>query len=304
MSFCLQVAGDGDVFPMLAIYAPYVRDTAITFEYEVPTAAEFGARLHHVLPEYPWLVCRAPGQVLGYAYAHRHMERAAYGWNVECSVYVLGSARGRGVGRALYGALLELLRLQGVVNAYGCIAVPNEPSEALHRATGFSLLGHFPASGWKQGRWHDIVWYGRCLQEPGAGEPAPLRPFGCLGQELVDEVLRRHARGWLSGSYGDRAERGRPCRRRLLRLEERRGGRTAVPEASRTVPPGRPATSMVRYYARGRMCCTSGLFLCVPAGRRGRCSCHQNSQTRRAWPPMLCRTPAEPSSPRSTWREL
>lgn len=180
---------------MLAIYAPYVRDTAITFEYEVPTAAEFGARLHHVLPEYPWLVCRAPGQVLGYAYAHRHMERAAYGWNVECSVYVLGSARGRGVGRALYGALLELLRLQGVVNAYGCIAVPNEPSEALHRATGFSLLGHFPASGWKQGRWHDIVWYGRCLQEPGAGEPAPLRPFGSLGQELVDEVLRRHARG-------------------------------------------------------------------------------------------------------------
>ena len=147
MDLCLQVAGDGDVRPMLAIYAPYVRDTAITFEYEVPTAAEFGARLHQVLPAYPWLVCRAPGQVLGYAYAHRHMERAAYGWNVECSVYVLGSARGHGVGRALYGALLELLRLQGVVNAYGCIAVPNEASEALHRAAGFSLLGRFPASG-------------------------------------------------------------------------------------------------------------------------------------------------------------
>ena len=105
---------------------------------------------------------------------------------------MLGSARGHGVGRALYGALLELLRLQGVVNAYGCIAVPNEASEALHRAAGFSLLGRFPASGWKQGRWHDIVWYGRCLQEAGAGEPAPLRPFG---QEVVDGVLRRHARG-------------------------------------------------------------------------------------------------------------
>lgn len=63
MDLCLQVAGDGDVRPMLAIYAPYVRDTAITFEYEVPTAAEFGARLHQVLPAYPWLVCRAPGQV-------------------------------------------------------------------------------------------------------------------------------------------------------------------------------------------------------------------------------------------------
>ena len=88
-----------------------------------------------------------------------------------------------------------LLRLQGVVNAYGCIAVPNEASEALHRAAGFSLLGRFPASGWKQGRWHDIVWYGRCLQEAGAGEPAPLCPFGSLGQEVVDGVLRRHARG-------------------------------------------------------------------------------------------------------------
>lgn len=194
MSFCLRVAGDGDIFPMLAIYAPYVRDTAITFEYEVPTAVDFAGRLHQVLPDHPWLVCRGPGQVLGYAYAHRHMERAAYGWNVECSVYVLASARGQGVGRALYGALLELLRAQGVVNAYGCIAVPNEASEALHRATGFSLLGRFPASGWKQGRWHEVVWYGRRLQEGDGAAPAALRPFGSLDAALVADVLRRHGR--------------------------------------------------------------------------------------------------------------
>lgn len=195
MSFCLQVAGDGDVFPMLAIYAPYVRDTAITFEYEVPTAAEFGARLHHVLPEYPWLVCRAPGQVLGYAYAHRHMERAAYGWNVECSVYVLGSARGRGVGRACTGPCWNCCACRAWSTPMAASRCPTSLAKPCTRATGFSLLGHFPASGWKQGRWHDIVWYGRCLREPGAGEPAPLRPFGSLGQELVDEVLRRHARG-------------------------------------------------------------------------------------------------------------
>ena len=191
----LRQACPEDAQAVLDIYAPYIRNTNITFEYEVPSLSEFRKRMEGIMEGYPYLVCEIDGVMAGYAYAHRHMERAAYGWNVECSVYVLGSARGRGVGRALYGALLELLRLQGVVNAYGCIAVPNEPSEALHRATGFSLLGHFPASGWKQGRWHDIVWYGRCLQEPGAGEPAPLRPFGCLGQELVDEVLRRHARG-------------------------------------------------------------------------------------------------------------
>ena len=144
MSFCLQVAGDGDIFPMLAIYAPYVRDTAITFEYEVPTAAEFGARLHHVLPEYPWLVCRAPGQVLGYAYAHRHMERAAYGWNVECSVYVLGSARGRGVGRALYGALLELLRLQGWSMPMAASPCPTSPAKPCTRRRVFPCWGISP----------------------------------------------------------------------------------------------------------------------------------------------------------------
>lgn len=144
MSFCLQVAGDGDIFPMLAIYAPYVRDTAITFEYEVPTAAEFGARLHHVLPEYPWLVCRAPGQVLGYAYAHRHMERAAYGWNVECSVYVLGSARGRGVGRALYGALLELLRLQGWSMPMAASPCPTRPARPCTGRRGFPCWGISP----------------------------------------------------------------------------------------------------------------------------------------------------------------
>lgn len=194
MSFRLRPAGEADIFPMLAIYAPYVRDTAITFEYTVPTAAEFGARLRRVLPDHPWLVCHGPGRMLGYAYAHRHMERAAYAWNVECSVYVLDSARGRGVGTALYGALLELLALQGVVNAYGCIAVPNAASEALHRAAGFRLLGHFPASGWKQGRWHDIVWYGKRLQEDGAGAPAPLRPFGSLDGRVVVAVLGRHSR--------------------------------------------------------------------------------------------------------------
>ena len=189
-----RLAVPEDAPALLQIYSEYIHST-ITFEYTLPTTEEFAERIRTIAGFYPYIVAEEDGRCMGYAYAHRHMERAAYGWNVECSVYVLGSARGRGVGRALYGALLELLRLQGVVNAYGCIAVPNEPSEALHRATGFSLLGHFPASGWKQGRWHDIVWYGRCLQESGAGEPAPLRPFGSLGQDLVDDVLRRHARG-------------------------------------------------------------------------------------------------------------
>lgn len=284
MSFCLQVAGDGDVFPMLAIYAPYVRDTAITFEYEVPTAAEFGARLHHVLPEYPWLVCRAPGQVLGYAYAHRHMERAAYGWNVECSVYVLGSARGRGVGRACTGPCWNCCACRAWSTP---MAASRCPTSLAKPCTGRRA---FPCWGISRPR----------AGSRAAGTTSSGTAAACGSR--VRESLRRcvlsavSVRNWwtrccaatpgddfqartvIGQSGADLAGVG------LLRLEERLGGRTAVPEASRTVPPGTSATSMIRYYARGRMCWTSGLFLCVPAGRRGRCSCHQNSQTRRAWP--------------------
>ena len=192
MSFCLQVAGDGDVFPMLAIYAPYVRDTAITFEYKVPTAAEFGARLHHVLPEYPWLVCRAPGQVLGYAYAHRHMERAAYQWNAELSVYLDRAARGRGLGRRLYGALMELLTMQGVLSAHALVTSPNPASQALHQSMGFGLTAVQRLAGYKNGAWHDVLWYEKELA-PRGPEPAAPVPLSALPQSQVAAVLEAYS---------------------------------------------------------------------------------------------------------------
>ena len=188
MSFCLQVAGDGDVFPMLAIYAPYVRDTAITFEYEVPTAAEFGARLHHVLPEYPWLVCRAPGQVLGYAYAHRHMERAAYQWNAELSVYLAKSAVGCGLGGGLYSRLMTLLKAQGVLSVFGCVTSPNPPSDRLHKRMGFKLVGTYLQAGFKNGAWHDVTWYQKMLGDH-LDDPKPPVPLSALEKDSILEVL-------------------------------------------------------------------------------------------------------------------
>ena len=188
MDLCLQVAGDGDVRPMLAIYAPYVRDTAITFEYEVPTAAEFGARLHQVLPAYPWLVCRAPGQVLGYAYAHRHMERAAYQWNAELSVYLAKSAVGCGLGGGLYSRLMTLLKAQGVLSVFGCVTSPNPPSDRLHKRMGFKLVGTYLQAGFKNGAWHDVNWYQKMLGDH-LDDPKPPVPLSALEKDSILEVL-------------------------------------------------------------------------------------------------------------------
>ena len=191
----LRLARLEDTDALLAIYAPYVLETCITFEYAVPCRDEFTGRLRRTGGDYPWLVLEEEGRITGYAYAARHMERAAYQWNAVLSVYMDRARTGRGGGRALYGALLDLLAMQGIRNAYGCVTVPNEASEALHAAFGFRLLGEFPASGYKAGGWHGIRWYGRSLNRSDA---APARVLSVeeilvLRPEDVRTVLDRHA---------------------------------------------------------------------------------------------------------------
>lgn len=179
-----------DVDALLAIYEPYVLETAITFEYVVPCRDDFAGRLRHIGEEYPWLVLEEEGQI-------RHMERAAYQWNAVLSVYVERGRTGHGIGRILYGALLDLLTLQGIRNVYGCVTVPNDASDALHAAFGFHLLGEFPASGYKLGSWHGIRWYGRSLN-PADGAPARLlsiQELNALRPAEVQDILRRHAAG-------------------------------------------------------------------------------------------------------------
>ena len=194
-----------DVDALLAIYEPYVLETAITFEYVVPCRDDFAGRLRHIGEEYPWLVLEEDGRIAGYAYAARHMERAAYQWNAVLSVYVERGRLGHGRGRILYGALLDLLTLQSIRNVYGCVTVPNEASDALHAAFGFRLLGEFPASGYKLGSWHGIRWYGRCLN-PADGAPDRLlsvQELNALRPEEGRAILRRPVAGTESGSGAD-----------------------------------------------------------------------------------------------------
>jgi len=160
----LRLATESDADEIQAIYAPYVRDTCISFETEPPGAEEIRRRLGNVLPRWPWLICEQGGEVLGYAYASEHRVRAAFRWAVDVAVYVRDGRQRRGVGRALYSALLPLLRLQGYCHAYAAIYVPNPASVGLHEAMGFRPFAVFAG---------DVGWWHLALRELPEEPPEP-----------------------------------------------------------------------------------------------------------------------------------
>ncbi|HEM5997122.1 TPA: N-acetyltransferase [Streptococcus suis] len=152
-----------DAAELVAIYAPYVEKTAITFETQVPTVGEFASRIEKTLGKFPYLVAEEEGRVVGYAYASTYYARAAYDWTVELSVYVSREARGKGIGSLLYDALEEELTARGFKNFLACIALPNPASLALHEKRGYEQVAHFKNVGYKFGSWHDIVWLQKSL---------------------------------------------------------------------------------------------------------------------------------------------
>ena len=168
----IRFAAEADAPALLAIYAQYI-ETGITFEYELPSREEFARRIREFGGTYPYLVWEEDGRIVGYAYAHRHMEREAYQWNAELTVYVRRGREGLGIGTALYGALIPKLREMGLVNLYGVLGLPNPGSEALHRRFGFTRQGLYPRMGFKLGEWHDVAQYGLRLTPPDR-PPEPL----------------------------------------------------------------------------------------------------------------------------------
>jgi L-amino acid N-acyltransferase YncA len=171
----IRLAAREDAPAIAAIYRPYVTDAVTSFELDPPNAAEIERRLEAVLALAPWLVAAdAAGDVVGYAYASRHAERAAYRWSVDVAVYIHAEHHRRGVGRALYQALFSLLRLQGFYVAHAGITLPNAGSVGLHEAFGFRPVGVYPAVGWKLGAWRDVGWWQLPLQERVATPDPPL----------------------------------------------------------------------------------------------------------------------------------
>ena len=187
----ITVATSADAADIAAIYAPYVRDTAITFEYDAPSAQEMSARIERIGATHPWLIAHdAAGTALGYAYASPYYGRAAYAWCVETSIYVDRSARGRGVGRALYQELERVLAAQGILNLYACIATTSTPdahldngSVTFHTRLGYREIGRFTKCGYKVGRWYDTVWMERDLGEHTLGQSSVL-PFPQVRSQL------------------------------------------------------------------------------------------------------------------------
>jgi phosphinothricin acetyltransferase len=166
----VRAATPADAAACAAIYAPYVLDTAISFEEVPPSAAEMAARIAGAVA---WLVLERDGRVVGYAYAGPFAPRAAYRWACEVSVYLERGHARRGGGRALYAALLAQLRDRGYLMAVAGMTLPNPASEGLHRAMGFEPVGVYRRIGWKRGAWHDVAWTQKRLAD---GDEPPREP--------------------------------------------------------------------------------------------------------------------------------
>ena len=157
--FKIPDATPADAAQVREIYAPFCEDSPVSFEIRLPSEAETASRIATVTQTYPWLVCQRGNEILGYAYACQHRERAAYRWAVDVSVYIAPDWRGRGIGKGLLAALSALLRLQGFFRAYGGVALPNPASVGLLESSGFQPVGVYNNVGFKSGAWHDVGWW-------------------------------------------------------------------------------------------------------------------------------------------------
>jgi L-amino acid N-acyltransferase YncA len=161
----IRLATESDAPAVVAIYAPFCENSPITFETRIPSVSEVEKRIRTVSELFPWLVCEDEGEVLGYAYAGRHHDRAAYRWSVDVAIYVSAKHYGKRIGTALYTGLFELLRIQGFFNAYAGITLPNPASVRLHERFGFEPVGIYRKVGYKAGAWHDVSWWALALRQ-------------------------------------------------------------------------------------------------------------------------------------------
>jgi phosphinothricin acetyltransferase len=169
----IREAQESDAASILAIYAPHIRDSAVTFEVDVPSLGEMSQRIREYR-KLGFYVFERDGRVVGYAYGSKHRERSAYQWCCEVSVYVADDCHGQGIASKLYTKLFEALRARGLVNAYAGVTLPNSKSIALHKALGFKSVGVYPKIGFKMGAWHDVEWLGlQLIDHPDS--PIPLK---------------------------------------------------------------------------------------------------------------------------------
>lgn len=194
MSNLIRFATLADAPALLEIYTPFVisEDRSISdvsFEYEAPSLAEFTERMKNIAAAFPYLVCEQEGRLLGYVYAHPYIQRAAYQWGAEVTIYLAPAGQSRGLGRIMYTALEELLRLQGIVLTYACVTASNEHSVKLHEALGYKIIGTFNKTGFKHGHWLDMVWLEKAIA-PHPAQPAPFKTIHEVDAQSVAAILQ------------------------------------------------------------------------------------------------------------------
>ena len=193
-SFIIRFAFESDVERLLDIYEPYITDTTVTFEYSVPSYNEFKERFLGVTSKYPWIVAEYRGEIIGYAYADKPLiNRSAYAWDADVSVYLSDEYRGKGGGSALYEALHALLSLLGYKTAYAVITGENTASLEFHRKFGYRAAGKLSGSGYKFGRWLDVYIMEYNIAEK-AGSPKPTTKTSSLDAAAVGQIFETAAK--------------------------------------------------------------------------------------------------------------
>ncbi len=189
MDIKLRLAAPSDAARLLEISRPYVETTTVTFEYDTPSVDEFRNRICEYSAEFPYIVCECDGTAVGYAYAHKYKTRFSYRFAAELSIYLDMNFRGKGLGRIMYGALIELLTLMGYKSLYGTVTFPNPASCALHESFGFYETGREHLVGYKFGKWIDVIIFERLIGEREESEnPAVWRKCPLTIGELGDKA--------------------------------------------------------------------------------------------------------------------
>lgn len=189
----IRAASPEDAPALLRIYAPYVKNTAITYEYDVPSVDEFSKRIETTLKRFPYLVLERGGEIIGYAYAGPLHSRPAYDWSIETSLYLSEDVRGGGLGRLIHDALENVLREQGFLNMNACIAYPEKEDEYLtrnsaefHAHLGYRMIGRFTKCSYKFRRWYGMVWMEKLIGEHLEDQP-PVTPFPQIREVIFEK---------------------------------------------------------------------------------------------------------------------
>ena len=188
----IRIANEKDAEGILAIYAPYIKNTSFTFETAIPTIDAFAERISTYLIDWPWLVCEIEGKIAGYAYGAKYRERTAYQWCVESSVYIHDDFQRSGIARALYMTLIDILKVQGFRNVYAVINLPNEKSVSFHESCGFKYFATYEKVGYKLGKWKNVGWWQLVINDYTMEPAAPIK-FSELNKDFLPFLFDKYS---------------------------------------------------------------------------------------------------------------